>query len=132
LLFVDPEHADERQQNAHSEHAIFVVSDIDAGLDEEQGEGNLARHHQVLVEVDVPFFTPHVEGIEFVTILVVDSLVRREERRRANRRKSHAEGVVHLVRDPGVDRWERHVDCYEVQETHDVPAIVFVLKRLVD
>ena len=109
--FVDPEHAQESQENANSKHAILVVGDIDACLDEEQCEGNLTGNHQITVEVGILFFTAVCETIEFIAVVTLDALVRREERRRTERGEGHAEGVIHLVRDPGVDRWESHVDC---------------------
>ena len=47
-------------------------------------------------------------------------------------RHGERKGIVQVVGDPGVDCREGRMDRDEVNEAHNIPPIVFVLKRAVD
>ena len=51
ILPIEPEHAEVDWEHSESEHAISVVSDIDARLDKHQDEKDEARRDEVLVEI---------------------------------------------------------------------------------
>ena len=65
-MIVDPQHANEDQKRRHGKDAVFVVGQVDASLDKEQAEDDVAWHSQVRVEVSVPF---HVLDVGYVFIL---------------------------------------------------------------
>ena len=51
ILPIEPEHAEVDWKHCESEHAISVVSDIDARLYKHQDEKDEARRDEVLVEI---------------------------------------------------------------------------------
>ena len=65
-MIVDPKHANKNQQCGHGKDAVFVIGQVDASLDEEQAEDDVAWHSQVGVEVSVLF---HILNLRYAFVL---------------------------------------------------------------